>query len=265
MTVAASQSGGSGLQIPGLDELFPPAVFFKGTIIQMTRIDLVRILVAVVLCVLLLLGARSIKLTQRGRGQQIFEFIMDFIYHNLVLEQLGPKMGRKYFPFLAWIFLSIFALNLTGVIPFLNVSSNSLVAVPMIFAVLAYLAFIIAGIKAHGAGHYFKEELFPEGAPQPVYVLLTPIEFLSTFIVRPFTLTVRLMANMMAGHFLLLAFATMTEYLLVEAGGWLKPVSVLSFLACVVFTGLELFIEALQAYIFTLLAASYIGLAREGV
>ena len=70
-------------------------------------------------------------------------------------------------------------------------------------AIVAYVVFIYAGIKKHGVGRYFKNQLFPAGVPWPLYILLTPVEFLSTFILRPITLTLRLLMNMVAGHMLL--------------------------------------------------------------
>jgi F-type H+-transporting ATPase subunit a len=138
-----------------------------------------------------------------------------------------------------------------------------LVAVPLIFAVCAWIAFIAQGIRAHGVGHYFADALFPKGAPKAMYVLLTPIELLSTFILRPVTLTVRLMANMIAGHFLLTAFFVMTSYLFIEASGAMKTVGVLTAAASLVFVLFEVFVACLQAYIFSLLTSVYIGLAKE--
>jgi F-type H+-transporting ATPase subunit a len=95
--------------------------------------------------------------------------------------------------------------------------------------------------------------------PAPIYVLVTPIEFVSTFILRPVTLTIRLLANMLAGHLLLVLFFSATSYLLLDASGPLKIFSVASFGMGFIFTLFEILVAFLQAYIFALLTAVYIG------
>ena len=97
--------------------------------------------------------------------------------------------------------------------------------------------------------------------PKPVYILLAPIEFFSKFIMNPITLAIRVFAAMFAGHLILLVFTLAGEYLLLEAGGALKPVSLLSFAFAIAMTFLEALIQVIQAYIFALLSASYIGMA----
>ena len=113
------------------------------------------------------------------------------------------------------------------------------------------------GIAKQGVGGYFKSALFPPGVPAALYVLVTPIEFVSTFLVRPLTLAVRLAANMIAGHLILTIFALGTAYLLLE------PVTIafapFAFLLMVFMTAFEVLVAALQAYIFTILTAVYIS------
>ena len=101
--------------------------------------------------------------------------------------------------------------------------------------------------------------MFPPGIPKPVYVLLAPIEFVSTIIIRPVTLTLRLTLNMFAGHLVLLLIVLGAEYLLIERGGALALLSPFLFLFAIVMTFFEGFIQLLQAYVFTLLSAIYIG------
>jgi F-type H+-transporting ATPase subunit a len=107
---------------------------------------------------------------------------------------------------------------------------------------------------------YFKN-MIPRGVPPGILVILAPVEILQYIIVRPFTLAVRLFANMFAGHILLLVFTLATWYLLVAGIGLLW--SATSFILTVVLTAFELLIQALQAYIFTILTAQYIGGALE--
>jgi F-type H+-transporting ATPase subunit a len=106
---------------------------------------------------------------------------------------------------------------------------------------------------------YFKEALFPPGVPPALYILVTPIELLSTFVVRPFSLAVRLFANTLAGHILLVTFTVLANTLVFADSAILKPVAVFPFIMLVLMTGFELMVAFLQAYIFTILTAVYIG------
>ena len=124
-------------------------------------------------------------------------------------------------------------------------------------ALVVWAVFNIVGISKQGVGHYFKNSLFPPGVPKALYVLVTPIELVSTFIVRPFSLAVRLFANLLAGHILLVTFAVLASAL------WTKSVLAvivpLPAVMLVLLTGFEVLVAFLQAYIFTILAAVYIG------
>jgi F-type H+-transporting ATPase subunit a len=116
--------------------------------------------------------------------------------------------------------------------------------------------FIGVGVKHNGL-RYFKEALFPPGVPKALYILVTPIEFVSTVLVRPLSLSVRLFANMLAGHLLLVSFAV------ISAALWSVSLSLIilpfSFALLVGLTGFEILVGFLQAFIFTILAAVYIG------
>jgi F-type H+-transporting ATPase subunit a len=250
------------MHMPTIDELFPAPFWTIGDWFEFNRLDLVRMIAAVAAVILLYLGARRTNLVPT-RGQSTFELAMGFVHKQICEAAMSPEMARRYLPYIATIFFSVLALNITGVVPFLNISSNALVAVPLILAISAWIAFVAQGIKSHGLRHYLASSLFPQGAPKIMYVVLTPIEFLSTFILRPFTLTVRLMANMIAGHFLLTAFFVMTSYLLVEGSGLLKGLGLVTGAVSVAFILFEVFIAGLQAFIFALLTSVYIALAKE--
>jgi len=117
--------------------------------------------------------------------------------------------------------------------------------------------FNVVGIVKQGFGHYMKNSLIPPGVPAFLLVLVVPIEFISTFIVRPFSLMVRLFANMLAGHLILVTFAALTAAL------WAAKITVIiapfSFALLVAMTGFEILVSFLQAFIFTILTAVYIG------
>ena len=123
---------------------------------------------------------------------------------------------------------------------------------------MVWLVYMFIGMRNQGPLKFFTNMMFPPGVPKAVLVILAPIEFLSNVLVRPFTLAVRLMANMFAGHLLITVFIVATIYLFSPSViGMLG--SVASGIMTLIMTGFEFMIEALQAYIFTLLTASYIA------
>jgi F-type H+-transporting ATPase subunit a len=138
---------------------------------------------------------------------------------------------------------------------------NGRAALPAIMAICSLLLFVSVGISSQGLA-YFKNALFPPGIPWPVYILLTPIEFVSTFIVRPVTLAIRLLANMIAGHLILSVFFVASGYMLTSMN-----ISVVFGVGALIFSAaliaFELFVAGLQAYVFTILSAVYIAGALE--
>ena len=165
------------------------------------------------------------------------------------------------------MFFFLWFCNLTEIVPGIEFPVDARTGLPLILALIIVVLFIREGIKAnHGVGHYLKEALIPPGVPPLILIILTPIELLSTFVIRPFTLFVRLSANMIAGHFLLGIMYVATDYLLFGydyGKGFTAIFAVGSFTGAIVFTAFELFVASLQAYIFTLLAAVYISGAME--
>jgi F-type H+-transporting ATPase subunit a len=215
------------------------------------------------LVVWLWLGTRRMKLVP-GRGQAALEFILLFVRNNIVIETLGEKDGKRFMPLIMSIFFLLLATNLTGVIPGLQIAGSATIGMPIILAIVAYVVFIYAGIKKHGVPRYFKNQLFPAGVPWPLYILLTPVEFLSTFILRPITLTLRLLMNLVAGHMLLVLCFTATHFFfftVLANGQLIGLLGIGTFAFGVVFTVLELFVAVLQAYVFAILTAIYIQLS----
>ena len=177
------------------------------------------------------------------------------------IEVIGRE-GLRFLPYLTTLFVFVFFGNLGGVIPPVFFPLNGRMALPAIMAICSVLLFISVGISQQGFGPYFKNTLFPPGIPWPVYILLTPIEFISTFVVRPVTLAIRLLANMIAGHLILTVFFVATGYLLTSMSiGTLFGVGALAFSVALI--AFELFVAGLQAYVFTILSAVYIAGALE--
>jgi F-type H+-transporting ATPase subunit a len=141
----------------------------------------------------------------------------------------------------------------------------SRIGFPIVLALMVWVVYNYVGIRKHGVYGYFKDMMFPPGVPKPVYVLLAPIEFVSTFLVRPVTLALRLFANMFAGHLLLLVFILGGAYMLQNESLLLNIFAIPSFIVGIALTFFEALIQLLQAYIFTLLTALYIAgaLAEE--
>ncbi len=187
--------------------------------------------------------------------QTIVESTVGFIEKQVILPTIGPD-GMGYLPLLVSMFLFIFICNLFEVVPTAHMPANARMANPLLMALIAYVVFIAAGIRHNGL-KYFVQALFPPGVPKALYILVTPIELISTFLVRPFSLAVRLFANMLAGHILLITFSVLTISLV--GGGILILIAPFSFAMLVAFTGFEFMVAFLQAYIFTLLTGVYIG------
>jgi F-type H+-transporting ATPase subunit a len=174
----------------------------------------------------------------------------------VIMQTIGPD-GMRYLPFLASLFFFILICNLFEIIPFFQMPANARMAGPALLALTTWAFFIAVGVKHQGPLKYLKSSLFPPGVPKALYILVTPIELISTFIVRPFSLAVRLFANMLAGHILLVTFTVLCITLFTAS--LLVLVLPFSFFMLVALTGFELMVAFLQAYIFTILAAVYIG------
>jgi F-type H+-transporting ATPase subunit a len=197
-----------------------------------------------------------------GKLQSLTELGISFVNENIATPMLGPD-GARFMPLLATFFFAIFFWNIFEVIPGINFSSNSRIAFPLVMAIVAWVTYNAVGIAKHGFLGYLRHVCFPPGAPAPLYVLLVPIEFITQIVVRPITLSVRLWANFLAGHFLLAVFFLGTIAML--QGGFTAIFAPFSFAIGVALVGFEIFVSGLQAFIFAILTASYIGgaLAEE--
>lgn len=220
-----------------------------------TRITFWMLMSAVIVSAIFVVAFRRPQIVPRGL-QNAVESLVDFIRSGIVLEVMGRE-GLPFLPFLTSLFVFIWVNNLYGIIPGINFPTTARMAIPLFLAVLVWFTFNIVGIAKQGGFHYLKNTLFPPGVPTPIYILYTPIEFVSVFILRPLTLSVRLTANMMAGHLMLTIFFVATWYLqwkLVSI-----PVAALSFTLGTLITAFEVLVGVLQAYIFTILTAVYIA------
>lgn len=251
-----SESGGEGFHAPSIAEFFPGPILFAGTPFELSRINAIGLLMTLVLVIFFVAAFSKAQFVPRG-VQNLGEMAVEFVEKNIIEEILGHK-GPRYAVYLTSMFWMLFAFNITGIIPFLNIAVTSVIGLPILLALISWVIFNVEGIRANGLGHYLKNNLFPAGVPKPIYLLVTPIEFISTFVLRPVTLTIRLLANMMSGHLLLVLFFSATSYFLFESSGIMKLVALPSWLMGFAFTLFEVLVAFLQAYIFTLLTAVYI-------
>ncbi|GLJ60500.1 MULTISPECIES: F0F1 ATP synthase subunit A [Microbacterium] len=255
----AKIADGEEFHPPSIADFFPEGLLFVGTPFEITRINLAQFLATAVLVLILVLGTRRMTVVP-GRFQSIVEMGMLFVRDTFAHNILGRKDGDRFLPLLMTMFFMILFMNLTGIIPGINIAGTSVIAVPLLLAVVAYVAFIYAGIKKSPAG-FFRNALFPPGVPPFLYIIVTPLEFLSTFIIRPVTLTLRLLMNMIVGHLMLVLFFSATQFFLISMGGWWSLLSVGTLAFGFAFTLFEVLVAVLQAYVFTILTAVYIQLA----
>lgn len=248
--------GGEGFVSPGPGTFVYPPVFGEGTFV--TKPMLIVVFGSLLIAVLMYLAARRAAVVP-GKGQYVGESLYGFVRNSIALEAIG-KPGMKYVPYLATVFFFLATMNIAGIVPFVQFPATSRIAIPLFLAVISCVIFNAIGIKRAGFVGYFKSMMFPAGIPWPVYILLAPIEFVSTVIIRPLTLTLRLTFNMFAGHLVLVLFILGGEYLVFEYGGAVGiAAGSVALLGSLVLTAFEGFVQLLQAYVFTLLSALYIG------
>jgi len=198
------------------------------------------------------------KLVPRG-VQNLGELGMLFVRDQILRPMMG-KRGDGYLPYLVSLFFFIWFANLMEIIPVAQFPPMAIFAFPVSLMLMTYITYNVVSIKNLGFGGYFRS-MIPSGVPAPILLILAPVEILQYIIIRPFTLAVRLFGNMFAGHILVAVFTIATWYLVSASIGLLFAAA--SFVMTVVLTGFELLIQALQAYIFTILTAQYIGGAYE--
>ncbi|MCV2488764.1 F0F1 ATP synthase subunit A [Geodermatophilus sp. YIM 151500] len=259
--VLAAEGGGEGdgFQAPGLGEFYPEVlVSFSvlGVDFEITRITLILWIATLAMLAFLVATVRKPSIVP-GKLQFVGETGYSLVRDGIARDVVGPK-GLPFAPFLVSLFFFILANNMMSIIPFAQISPMSKFAFPLVLAAICWVMYIWIGIREQGAGRYFKDILFLPGVPKPMYILVTPIEILQNFIVRPFTLAVRLFANMFAGHMLLVVFSLGAVYLF-SRDNFSFVFGPISALMAIVMTFFELLVIFLQAYVFTVLMGTYLN------
>jgi F-type H+-transporting ATPase subunit a len=223
------------------------------------KIALIAVLAGLIgTVVFLLAGNKDAKVAPKG-VRNLAETSVEFIENGIVMQTMG-KDGLGWTPFLLSLFVFIYLCNVPGIIPFFQMPATARMAIPMFLSLLVWVIYNGVGLKHQGL-KYIGHTIWPPGVPVALKPLVGIIEFISNIIVRPFSLTVRLFANMLAGHILLVTFALLSDALFRAETHkpFLNAMGVLPFFMLVFLTAFEVLVAFLQAYIFTILTAVYIG------
>lgn len=245
-----------GADFPPLPHIVNWPEFVGNDTWGINKVVLVYFLAALVTMLFFVLGNRK-QLVPTG-AQNLAEIAVEFVEDGIVMDTMGPE-GRKYTPLLLSFFFFIFFCNIFEIVPVIQMPATARIALPLVLSLFAYVVYHGSGIREHGPIGYFKHALVPQGVPVALLVLIVPIEFISKFLVQPFSHAVRLFANLLAGHILLVTFAVLTSS--VWAANLSALIVPLPAFAVVAFTAFEIMVSFLQAYVFTLLAGVYIDAA----
>jgi len=267
----ATEAGG-GFELPPIDHLFDfaPFLFEDSTFLALNRTGLLYLLAAFITIGLMLAAFSNAKVVP-GKLQAAMEALVEFIREGIIGAIIGPQ-GLRYLPLLTGLFLFIAVNNFFEVMPFVQFPPTSRMALPALLSLMVYVLFILVGLKAQGPKYIWNAISVP-GVHWSMLILIVPIEFVSTFLLRPFTLAVRLFANMMAGHILLAVVFLAASYNFIDFHGLYEGVvpvvaphgAIPFILGIFIMVGgaalvaFEILVGVLQAYIFTMLAAVYIG------
>lgn len=245
-----------GIEFPPISHLIRwPDIIFEDTVFAINKTVLIYFASVAIILVFFFTAGRKAQLVPSG-VQNIAESTVNFVRDGIIMQTIGPD-GMRYLPFLLTMFCFIFVSNVFEIVPFVQFPANARMAVPMALALLVWVIYNVVGIAKQGPLGYLKSSTIPPGVPIFLLPLVALIEFVSNFIVRPFSLAVRLFANMFAGHLILVTFAVLSAALF--AKNFTVVILPFPFLLLIGLTAFELLIALLQAFIFTILTAVYIG------
>jgi F-type H+-transporting ATPase subunit a len=245
---------GCGYPAPTIQDFHFAAIFHIGSW-GVTKPELLMVICAAIVIGFFWFAFRKPKLVPRG-AQNVGELGILFVRDQILRPMIG-KRGDGYLPYLVTLFFFIWVMNVMEIIPVAQFPVPAHIGFVWILVFITWGTYMTVGIRVKGPIGFFKG-MIPEGVPWWIMWLLVPIIWFSDILVRPFTLGVRLFANMFAGHLLLLVFYLATWYFvsasfqgIIFAAGGLAMVIIL--------TAFEMLIQFLQAFIFTILTAFYIG------
>jgi F-type H+-transporting ATPase subunit a len=248
---------GCGYPAPNLAYFtYPPIFTIAGW--HVTKPELLMVIVVAVIIAFFWAAFSKPKLVPRG-VQNIGELGILFVRDQILRPMIG-KRGDGYLPFLVSLFFFIWLMNLLEIIPGAQFPVPAHIGFVWILVALVWLTYMSVGIRAKGPIGFFTG-MIPSGVPWRIMGLLVPLIWLSDIFIRPFTLGIRLFANMFAGHLLLVVFYLATWYFVSASFGLVYAAGSLAMV--IILTGFEMLIQFLQAFIFTMLTAFYIGDSLE--
>jgi F-type H+-transporting ATPase subunit a len=248
---------GCGYPAPGLQNFQFAPIFDIGPW-HVTKPELLMVLVVVVVIGFFWAAFAKPKLVPRG-VQNLGELGVLFVRDQILRQMIGKK-GDNFLPFLVSLFFFIWMMNLLEIIPVAQFPVPAHIGFVWVLVGLVWLTYMSVGIRAKGPIGFFRS-MIPRGVPWWILPLLGPIVLFSDILIRPFTLGVRLFANMFAGHLLLLVFYLATWYFFSATFGLVYAAGSLAMV--IILTAFEMLIQGLQAFIFTMLTAFYIGDSME--
>jgi F-type H+-transporting ATPase subunit a len=240
-----------------LDELNPFAVLGSGAgknAVILTNYMVFLIVAVTLTAVFFLIASRKLTLVPKGIGN-VGEWGVEFVRNNIVLDVMGSE-GVKYLPFIVTVFFAVLFNNFLGLIPGLKPGTGTL-GTTFAWGIMVFVIYNWIGVRKNGLGGYLKSFL-PSGTPWWLIWLIYPLEVISHFL-RPFTLGVRLYANMYAGHIVLGIFAIFVVMAAVALGPVTAVVGTLSLVMQIIMYAFEVFVAFIQAYVFAILTAVYIN------
>lgn len=194
-----------------------------------------------------------------GRLQFAGESAYGMVRNSIGRDIIGSHDFQRFVPYLVTLFFFVLLNNFFASFPGIQFPTFSRASMAYALAGLSWLVYNYVGVRKHGLVGYLKLQCVPSGVSPVMYPLLIPLEFFSNLVVRPVTLALRLFANMFAGHLLLILFATGGEFMLLHGSALIKPVGIIAWVLAILISFLELLVQFLQAYVFTLLNAMYIS------
>lgn len=256
MTTIATVIRTEEFTAPGPADFDLPGIF--GTAV--TKPMVLVVLSAVIAFVLFYAMSRKAAVVP-GRLQFAGEYVYSFVRNGVARDTIGSHDFKRFVPFLFTIFLFVLINNFYGIVPLIQFPSMSHIGYTAALALITWAVYNGVGIAKHGFLGYLKHQTVPSGVTGGILIAMVPLEFLSNIIIRPFTLALRLFATMFAGHLLVALFSLGGAFLLQHYEPRYLGIGagLVSFLLAIAVSFLDMLIMFLQAYVFTLLSAMYIG------
>ena len=248
-----------GLTFPPINEL----IRWRDIFPSFNKVGLIAVLAALIGIGIFLLAGNKDPLKAPKGVRNLAETGVEFIEDQIVMQTMG-KEGLGWTPFLLSLFVFIYLCNLPGIIPIFQMPATARMAIPLFLALAVWVVYNAVGLKHNGI-KYLTSMAWPHSVPIGMRPLVGVIEVLSNIVLRPFSLAVRLFANMLAGHMLLITFAFLSNAMFTAHTKefFLRPMGVLPLFMLVFLTAFEVLVGFLQAYIFTILTAVFINSARH--